>query len=122
MKTFLYWVLAPWETASPMIPPPSTRLSRWDERSLCLTRAWGYVDSNIRVVDNMQVVGEKAGMALAPTLIVAASDTAAFRHDATEHVFHCVFENLACRAAPNVAGAAFYAQRSRSRYAAYFTF
>ena len=82
----------------------------------------GYAVSNIRVVDNMQIVGEKAGMALAPTLIVAASDTAAFRHDAAENVFHCVFENLACRAAPNVTGAAFYSQRSQSRYAAYFTF
>lgn len=82
----------------------------------------GYVVSNIRVIDNMQVVGEKSGMALAPTLIVAASDTAAFRHDAVENVFHCVFENLSCRAAPGVTGAAFYMQRSRSRYAAYFTF
>lgn len=82
----------------------------------------GYAVSNIRVVDNMQVVGEKAGMALAPTLIVAAPNAAAFRHDATENVFHCVFENLACRAAPGVTGAAFYTQRTQSHYAAYFTF
>ncbi len=84
--------------------------------------AAGYVVANIRVVDNMQVVGEKAGMALAPTLIVAMSDAAAFRNHAAKSVFHCVFENLACRAAPGVTGAAFYAQTTRTDYAGYFTF
>jgi len=84
--------------------------------------AAGYLVANIRVVDNMQVVGEKAGMALAPTLIVAVSNAAAFRNDTGTNVFHCVFENLACRAGPRVVGASFYAQPTKTDYAAYFTF
>lgn len=84
--------------------------------------AAGYAVANIRVVDNMQVVGEKAGMALAPMLIVTVSNAAAFRNDTGKSVFHCVFENLACRAGPNIVGASFYAQASRTDYAAYFTF
>lgn len=84
--------------------------------------AAGYAVANINVISNMQVVGEKAGMALAPTLIVAKSNAAAFRNDTGTSVFHCVFENLACRAGPGVVGASFYAQSTRTDYAAYFTF
>lgn len=84
--------------------------------------AAGYAVANIDVVDNMQVVGEKAGMALAPTLIVAESNAAAFRNSASKSIFHCVFENLACRAGPRVVNASFYAQAKRADYSAYFTF
>lgn len=82
----------------------------------------GYAVHDIRVVDNMQVVGEKAGLALAPILIVTQSGAAAFRNAGAASVYHCVFENLACRAAPGVTGASFYAQATRASYAAYFTF
>lgn len=82
----------------------------------------GYAVANIRVIDNMQIVGEKAGMALAPVLIVSSPNSAAFQYNENKSVFHCVFENLACRAAPGVNGASFYAQSSCSDYAAYFTF
>jgi hypothetical protein len=82
----------------------------------------GYAVARIRVVDNMQVVGEKQGMALAPTLIVNRINAAAFYNDTGDNVFHCVFENLACRAAPGVTGASFYAQSTRTKYSGYFTF
>lgn len=85
-------------------------------------RAAGYAVSGIRVVDNMHVVGEKVGMSLAPMLIVTKSKTAAFYNNAGDNVFHCTFENMSCRAAPGVKGAAFYAQSTQTFYSAYFTF
>lgn len=82
----------------------------------------GYAVSNIKVVDNIHIVGEKAGMALAPTLLVAAQNAAAFRNDGSRGVYHCVFENLSCRALPGVTGASFYMQSKGTEYSAYFTF
>lgn len=82
----------------------------------------GYIVTRIRVVNNMQVVGEKQGMALAPILIVNQPNSAAFYNDSRDNVFHCVFENLACRAAPGVAGTSFYAQATDTKYSGYFTF
>ncbi len=82
----------------------------------------GYAVAGIDVVSNMQIVGEKSGMARAPLLIVTRSGGAAFRNASRDHVFHCIFENLACTAAPGVTNASFYAQDGRTYYSGYFTF
>jgi hypothetical protein len=84
--------------------------------------AAGYAVANIRVVDNMEISGEKTGMSLAPMLIVRKSNSAAFFNDNQDNVFHCTFEKLACKAADGVKGASFYAQVSQTYYSAYFTF
>lgn len=82
----------------------------------------GYAVAGIDVISNMQIIGEKSGMARAPLLIVTRSGSSAFRNASRDHVFHCVFENLACTAAPGVTNAGFYAQDRRTHYSGYFTF
>ena len=87
----------------------------------------GYLVSNINVVDNMVIVGEKSGLTQgatqsAPLLIVATSGTAAFYNSAGTNVFDVWFENLACTAAAGVTNASFYKSSTQTFYSAYFTF
>lgn len=84
--------------------------------------AAGYAVSGIAVVSNMHIVGEKNGVSLAPLLIVNASNKAAFYNSIGDSVFHCTFENLACKAGDGVTGASFLAQSTQTFYSAYFTF
>lgn len=87
----------------------------------------GYLVSNVNVVDNMVIVGEKSGLTQgstqgAPLLIVATSGTAAFYNNVGTNVFDVWFENLACTAASGVTNASFYKSSTQTFYSAYFTF
>lgn len=87
----------------------------------------GYLVSNINVVSNMYIIGEKSGVTQtgvngAPLLIVSTSGTSAFYNSIGDNVFDVWFENLACTAASGVTNASFYKSSTQTFYSAYFTF
>ncbi len=105
-----------------------TRAAATGKAVLFPTLAGGYPVLDIPVVDNMQVVGEKAGKCLGPELVVRASNGSAFKQfGSTAIAVHLVFSDLTIRAgaAPdgtpytNVRG--FYSE-DKSRYSAYVDF
>lgn len=87
----------------------------------------GYLVSNISVITNTYIIGEKSGVTQggtqsSPLLIVSTSGTAAFYNSVGNNVFDVWFENLACKAAPGVTNASFYKSSTNTFYSAYFTF
>lgn len=87
------------------------------------TRPGGYPVSNIAWVDNMQIVGEKAGECLGPELVVNANNTAAFFQPTSAPIcVHSYFDNLTVRAAPGVVGARGWKSADKSKYSAYCEF
>jgi hypothetical protein len=87
----------------------------------------GYSVSNINVVSNMRIIGEKSGVTQgspqgAPLLIVRTSGTSAFYNAVGNNVFDVNFENLACKAATGVTNANFYKSSTDTFYSAYFSF
>jgi len=83
----------------------------------------GYSVAEIKVIDGMQVVGEKIGASEStPKLIVRTAGKAAFYNSANTNVFNVTFANLACEAGPGILDARFYDQATTTFYSAYFTF
>lgn len=82
-----------------------------------------YSVAGIKVVDGMQVVGEKIGDSeTTPKLVVRTAGKAAFYNAATTNVSSVTLANMSCEAGPGILDARFYDQATSTFYSAYFTF